>query len=125
PVRGEQIVGLVEEIVQTERHLMTAEQCIRLVVQPRGVAELDRPALLRWSTREEPVEPIQVALPPGRKLNQRGTRGRAEMSEPVEMLPQPRLGIAQLLAMRTECPELDGELEARRCLFPPRDDSGG
>ena len=68
---------------------------------------------------QELVEPPGVAAPAGRQLHQRRALVRTEPLDPVEVVRQPRAGVAQLHAVRAELAELDGVDEAGRRLRRP------
>ena len=92
-------------------------------MEPRRVAQLHRPPQVAGEAAglgEELVEPFGVALPAGRQLHQRRPQRRAEAAGPVEVVGQPRGGVAQLHAVRPELAELEGVEETGRGLGPPR-----
>ena len=107
PVGGPRPRVFVEQVVDAERGAVPGQHLEGVVVQPAGVAQLDRPAHRLRRDREELVQPAGVAWPARRQLDQRRSERGAQACDAVEVVREPRGGIPQLHAVRPELPELE------------------
>ena len=123
PVGGQlpRVVG--QHVVEAQRRAVAAEDLERVVVQPRRLPQLHRPAEVAGQAvglGEELVEPLGVAPPAGWQLHQCRPQRRAEPPGPVEVVRQPGDGVAELHAVGAELAELDGVQESGRRGRGPR-----
>src|SRR5690606_35373497 len=108
-----------QQIVDAERGPVPGQHVEHLVVQPRLVAHLHRPAHVARRDLEERVEPGRVASPVRRQLHEVRTEGVPEQLDALEVAGEPLIRVAQLLAVGPVAADLHRVAEPRRRLVPP------
>ena len=81
PVGGQLERMVVQEIVDAERRAVATQDLEHVVVDPRRITQLHRPAQCRGCGAEELVEPVGVALPSRRELHEGGTEMVAQAAQ--------------------------------------------